>query len=96
MDTSDNTLSPRTPKTPGSSNRENDKGHKRTLEQRRQLVMQLFQEYGLFPTAPETSNFLVRFFNCYLSVKCHIMGFKEINFDDFYFLIVFTHGNIPK
>lgn len=48
--------SPRTPKTPGTS-RENEKGHRRLLEQRRQLVMQLFHEHTLFPSAQATSNF---------------------------------------
>lgn len=48
--------SPRTPKTPGTS-REAEKGHRRLLEQRRQLVMQLFQEHTLFPSAQATSNF---------------------------------------
>uniref|UniRef100_T1J6P3 HMG box domain-containing protein n=1 Tax=Strigamia maritima TaxID=126957 RepID=T1J6P3_STRMM len=50
--------SPRTPKTP----RDGEKGSgysslRRTLDQRRQLVMQLFQENGLFPTAQATSAF---------------------------------------
>lgn len=37
-----------------------DKGHRRLLEQRRQLVMQLFQEQGcLFPSTQATSNFQV-------------------------------------
>lgn len=49
--------SPRTPKTPGS--RDPDKGHRRTLEQRRQLVMQLFQEQGLFPSTQATTAFQV-------------------------------------
>ncbi|KAJ8930843.1 hypothetical protein NQ314_016260 [Rhamnusium bicolor] len=48
--------SPRTPRTPGTS-RDAEKGHRRTLEQRRQLVMQLFQEQSLFPSAQSTSTF---------------------------------------
>lgn len=48
--------SPRTPRTPGTS-RESEKGHRRTLEQRRQLVMQLFQEQSLFPSSQATSTF---------------------------------------
>lgn len=48
--------SPRTPKTPGTG-RECEKGHRKMLEQRRNLVMQLFQEHTLFPTAQATSNF---------------------------------------
>ncbi|KAI5700236.1 hypothetical protein M8J75_016407 [Diaphorina citri] len=48
--------SPRTPKTPGSS-RDAEKGHRRVLEQRRNLVLQLFQEQGIFPTTQSTSSF---------------------------------------
>ncbi|KAG8325485.1 DNA binding [Homalodisca vitripennis] len=47
--------SPRTPKTPGS--RDPDKGHRRVLEQRRQLVMQLFHEQGFFPSTQATTAF---------------------------------------
>lgn len=49
--------SPRTPKTPGG--KEQEKGHRRILEQRRQLVMQLFHDNGFFPTAQATSAFQV-------------------------------------
>lgn len=48
--------SPRTPRTPGTS-KESEKGHRKVLEQRRQLVMQLFQEHTYFPSAQATSNF---------------------------------------
>ncbi|XP_018578847.1 putative transcription factor capicua isoform X2 [Anoplophora glabripennis] len=48
--------SPRTPRTPGTS-RDAEKGHRRILEQRRQLVIQLFQEQSLFPSAQATSTF---------------------------------------
>ncbi|KAF5276672.1 hypothetical protein FQA39_LY06476 [Lamprigera yunnana] len=49
--------SPRTPKTPGTG-REVEKGHRKILEQRRQLVMQLFQEHNtFFPSSQATSNF---------------------------------------
>ena len=50
-------LSPRTPKTPGG--RELEKGHRRILEQRRNLVMQLFQEHGFFPSTQATNAFQV-------------------------------------
>ena len=52
--------SPRTPKTPGTA-RDGEKGHRRILEQRRQLVMQLFQEQGYFPSTQSTSAFQVLF-----------------------------------
>lgn len=48
--------SPRTPKTPGTG-RESEKGHRKVLEERRKLVLQLFKEQTLFPTAQATSKF---------------------------------------
>lgn len=51
--------SPRTPKTPSarSVNSAEEKGHRKILEQRRNLVMQLFQEHGMFPSSQATNNF---------------------------------------
>ncbi|XP_011503785.1 PREDICTED: putative transcription factor capicua [Ceratosolen solmsi marchali] len=53
--------SPHTPKTPSSAvtniGREAERGHRKVLEQRRQLVMQLFQEHGYFPSTQATSAF---------------------------------------
>ena len=58
-----NERSPRTPKTPSqrpaNSADAAEKGHRKILEQRRNLVMQLFQEHGMFPTAQATNNFQV-------------------------------------
>ncbi|XP_050314049.1 protein capicua homolog isoform X2 [Anthonomus grandis grandis] len=47
--------SPRTPRTPGS--KDPDKGHRKILEQRRKLVMQMFGEHSYFPSAQATSKF---------------------------------------
>lgn len=47
--------SPRTPRTPGT--KDADKGHRRILEQRRTLVMQLFAEHSFFPTSQATTKF---------------------------------------
>lgn len=53
--------SPRTPKTPSQRNNDmNEKGHRKILEQRRQLVMQLFQEHGMFPSTQATNSFQVK------------------------------------
>ncbi|XP_076675835.1 putative transcription factor capicua isoform X9 [Andrena cerasifolii] len=60
--------SPRTPKTPGGGagnsigigRSENERGHRKVLEQRRHLVMQLFQEHGYFPSAQATTTFQAR------------------------------------
>ncbi|XP_043946813.1 putative transcription factor capicua isoform X8 [Drosophila biarmipes] len=51
--------SPRTPKTPLQSARSDasEKGHRKVLETRRHLVMQLFAEHGNFPTAQATIAF---------------------------------------
>lgn len=54
--------SPRTPKTPSGRNDSSaaEKGHRKMLEQRRQLVMNLFQEQGMFPSTQATSIFQVK------------------------------------
>ena len=62
--------SPRTPKTPSqrtAANDTNEKGHRKILEQRRQLVMQLFQEHGMFPSTQATNSFQV-----ILTMKVHL------------------------
>lgn len=67
--------SPRTPRTPSQSAsasstvnpsaRSNtqdpaaEKGHRKTLEQRRQLVMELFNTCGMFPSSKDTTEFQV-------------------------------------
>lgn len=38
-----------------------EKGHRKTLEQRRQLVMELFNNCGMFPSSKDTNEFQVRF-----------------------------------
>lgn len=49
--------SPRTPKTP-STGRDSEKGHRKVLEERRQLVLQFFREQGTwFPTNEATTTF---------------------------------------
>ncbi|XP_055378057.1 probable serine/threonine-protein kinase DDB_G0282963 [Condylostylus longicornis] len=53
--------SPRTPQTPltNQSGRQdaNEKGHRKLLEQRRQLVLQLLKEHGMFPSQQATHAF---------------------------------------
>lgn len=36
-----------------------EKGHRKTLEQRRQLVMELFNTCGMFPSSKDTTEFQV-------------------------------------
>lgn len=65
MESSDQTgRSPRTPQTPLQSARSDasEKGHRKLLEQRRNLVLQLFAEHGLFPSAQATIAFQVSLF----------------------------------
>ncbi|XP_034132844.1 putative transcription factor capicua isoform X7 [Drosophila guanche] len=60
LESSDQTgRSPRTPKTPLQSARSDasEKGHRKVLETRRNLVMQLFNVHGNFPTAQATIAF---------------------------------------
>ncbi|XP_032305678.1 putative transcription factor capicua isoform X6 [Drosophila ananassae] len=63
LESSDQTgRSPRTPKTPLQSARSDasEKGHRKVLETRRNLVMKLFAEYGNFPSAQATIAFQIR------------------------------------
>lgn len=45
-----------------------EKGHRKTLEQRRQLVMELFNTAGMFPSTKDTTEFQVR--ESYNSMSC--------------------------
>lgn len=47
--------SPKTPKTTDAT----EKCHRKTLEQRRALVMDLFNQCGMFPTSKDTNEFQV-------------------------------------
>lgn len=63
--------SPRTPKTPSqraATADANEKGHRKILEQRRQLVMQLFQEHGMFPSTQATNTFQVNIFMIFILI----------------------------
>lgn len=51
--------SPRTPKTPSQRSDANEKGHRKVLEERRRLVMELFQQHGMFPSSQATNSFQV-------------------------------------
>ncbi|XP_021963990.1 mucin-4 isoform X2 [Folsomia candida] len=75
--------SPRTPKTPASLNRSLDcgmeKGHRKVLEQRRQLVVQLFEENGtLFPTTQATSSFQTQHANVFPNKACLQLKIREV------------------
>ncbi|ODM91783.1 Protein capicua [Orchesella cincta] len=74
--------SPRTPKTPSTSRSLNEpgmeKGHRRILEQRRQLVVQLFNENGLFPTTQATSAFQSQHADVFPSKSCLQLKIREV------------------
>lgn len=75
MDTNEADRSPRTPlqsgcSTANSASRSNqdvaaEKGHRKILEQRRQLVMELFNNCGMFPSSKDTTEFQVRLFSSF-------------------------------
>ncbi|GBO99404.1 Putative transcription factor capicua [Eumeta japonica] len=52
-------MSPRTPCSASATNggARGEAGHRRVLEQRRQLVLRLFQDHGMFPTTQATTSF---------------------------------------
>lgn len=69
--------SPRTPKTPA----EGEKSHsslRRTLEQRRQLVMQLFTEEGWFPSAQATAAFQQRYRDVFSNKNTLQLKIREV------------------
>lgn len=80
--------SPRTPKTPGGGvggntnvgvNRsDNERGHRKILEQRRQLVMQLFQENGYFPSTQATSAFQAKHSDIFPSKTSLQLKIREV------------------
>lgn len=83
--------SPRTPKTPSANRMMNEpgmeKGHRRILEQRRQLVVKLFEDNGLFPTTQATSAFQVR-----LAIIINSMEFFFV--EDHYMKLITVFGPI--
>lgn len=78
--------SPRTPKTPGSSTgsttgigrNDNERGHRKILEQRRHLVMQLFQEHGYFPSTQATSSFQAKYANIFPTKPSLQLKIREV------------------
>lgn len=82
-----NERSPRTPKTLApsatsgrgcnSGQDATEKGHRKILEQRRTLVMELFNRCGIFPTTKDTNEFQVRFL---LTQHCFCFCFLTVYF----------------
>lgn len=78
--------SPRTPKTPGGgvasvvgvNRNDNERGHRKVLEQRRQLVMQLFQEHGYFPSTQATSTFQAKYSEIFPSKSSLQLKIREV------------------
>ncbi|KAK8742719.1 hypothetical protein OTU49_001641, partial [Cherax quadricarinatus] len=69
--------SPRTPKTP----RDADKSHsslRHILDQRRTLVMQLFSEYGWFPSGQAVAAFQLRYSDIFPTKNCLILKIREV------------------
>lgn len=69
--------SPRTPKTP----RDADKSHsslRHILDQRRTLVMQLFSEFGWFPSAQAVAHFQTRYSDIFPTKNCLILKIREV------------------
>ena len=78
--------SPRTPKPPGggaanavgTGRSDNERGHRKILEQRRQLVMQLFQENGYFPSTQATSAFQAKHSDIFPSKTSLQLKIREV------------------
>ncbi|KAH9504295.1 hypothetical protein Btru_064562 [Bulinus truncatus] len=67
--------SPRTPKTPSSPGAFSNR---RILDQRRQLVMQLFEENGLYPTSQATVAFQNRHSEIFPNKSCLQLKIREV------------------
>ncbi|WAR06688.1 CIC-like protein, partial [Mya arenaria] len=68
--------SPRTPKTPSSPSQFSSL--RRILDQRRNLVMQLFEEHGLFPSAQATTAFQERYKDFFPNKQCLQLKIREV------------------
>ena len=77
MDSSDR--SPKTPKTQDAS----EKGHRKVLEQRRTLVMELFNTCGFFPTTKDTNEFQV--------IRSYLLNFCLFSIEYFSYFIKMKH-----
>lgn len=71
-------LSPQTPKTPGGGREQQEKGHRKVLEQRRALVMQLFQDHGYFPSTQATNAFQAAHQNIFPSKSSLQLKIREV------------------
>jgi len=73
--------SPRTPQTPATGKETADKNFsslRRILDQRRQLVMQLFQEHGFFPSTQATSLFQALHAEIFPTKSCLQLKIREV------------------
>ena len=69
-------VSPTTPSGPGKEPRPSSL--KRTLDHRRQLVMQLFQDHGLFPSNQATTAFQFKHGNAFPTKVCLQLKIREV------------------
>lgn len=70
--------SPRTPKTPAEGEKSHSSSLRRVLEQRRQLVMQLFTEEGWFPSAHATAAFQQRYRDVFTNKNTLQLKIREV------------------
>ncbi|XP_026477343.1 uncharacterized protein LOC113383295 isoform X3 [Ctenocephalides felis] len=61
-----------------ASSQESEKGHRKQLEQKRKLVMQLFQECGFFPSAQATANFQLAHSDVFQTKNCLQLKIREV------------------
>lgn len=67
-------MSPRTPCSAGGAGAaRGEAGHRRVLEQRRHLVLKLFQEHGMFPTTQATTHFQVNNTTYIILKPCNLL-----------------------
>lgn len=81
MDSPAGGRSPRTPKTPRDATMGDKSSHsslRHILDQRRNLVMQLFSEAGWFPTGQAVAGFQARYSEIFPTKNCLILKIREV------------------
>jgi len=70
--------SPKTPSTAGINSESKPASLRRTLDSRRQLVMELFHEEGLFPSNQATASFQTKHADVFPSKVCLQLKIREV------------------
>lgn len=62
----------------GSLGRTDERGHKKVLEQRRKLVLELFRDHGYFPSTQATTSFQVKYADIFPNKSALQLKIREV------------------